>query len=116
MDDFDMPIFKKAYDLYKLFYSYRADVPRQDKYAIWQRTENLMIDVIADILLASQMRGQEKMPVLGKISVNLNLLRVFIRLMKDTKTIDQKKYLSLQTVIDDIGRQLGGWIKTTRTA
>jgi hypothetical protein len=114
MEDLDIPIFKKAYDLYKTFYSYRADVPRQDKYAIWQRSEDAVIDLIADILTASQMRQAEKIPVLERTSVKLNLLRVFIRLMKETKTIDAKKYITLQTIIDEIGRMLGGWIKSSR--
>jgi hypothetical protein len=114
MDDFDIPIFKKAYDLYKTCYGYRADVPRQDKYAIWQRSEDAMIDVIENILLASQMKQAEKIPVLERVSVKLNLLRVFVRLMKETKIIDGKKYIALQGMIDEIGRQLGGWIKTSR--
>ncbi len=114
MDDFDIPIFKKSYDLYKTFYSYRTDVPRQDKYAIWQRSEDAVIDLITDILTASQMRQMDKIPVLERTSVKLNLLRVFIRLMKETKTTDAKKYMVLQTTIDEIGRMLGGWIKSSR--
>lgn len=114
MDDFDIPIFKKAYDLYKTCYSYRADVPRQDKYAIWQRSEDTMIDIIEDILLASQTKQAEKVPVLERVSVKLNLLRVFVRLMKETKIIDGKKYVALQGTIDEIGRMLGGWIKSSK--
>ncbi len=114
MEDFDIPIFKKSYDLYKTFYSYRADVPRQDKYAIWQQSEDAVINLIKDILAASQTRQAEKIPILERASVTLNLLRVFIRLMKEIKTIDSKKYVALQTMIDDIGRQLGAWIKSSR--
>ena len=47
-----------------------------------------------------------------KASVKLNLLRVFIRLMKETKAIDSKKYLELETSVDEIGRMLGGWIRS----
>ena len=34
--------------------------------------------------------------------------------MKDIKSIDNKKYLALQTTIDEIGRMLGGWIKSVK--
>jgi hypothetical protein len=114
MDDFDIPIFKKAYDLYKTCYGYRADVPRQDKYAIWQRSEDAMIDIIENILFASQTKQAEKVPILERASVKLNLLRVFVRLMKETKVIDGKKYVALQGIIDEIGRMLGGWIKSSK--
>jgi hypothetical protein len=43
------------------------------------------------------------------------MLRVFLRLAHDTKTIDQKKYIALQAITDEIGRMLGGWLKSLRT-
>jgi len=39
-------------------------------------------------------KGSNKVSVLDRASVKLNTLRFFIRLMKDTKTIDSKKYLA----------------------
>jgi hypothetical protein len=112
--DLDIPIFKKTYDLYKTFYGYRADVSKQDRYTIWQRSENTILDVLEAILFASQSSKAEKLPVLERASVKLNLLRVLIRLTKDVKAIDTKKYIALETSVDEIGRMLGGWIRSTR--
>jgi len=52
--------------------------------------------------------------VLEQTSLKLNLLRVFLRLCKEVKAIDNKKYVLLQEKIDEIGRMLGGWIKSTK--
>lgn len=114
MDDFDIPIFKKIYDLYKTFYGYRDSVTKQDRYTIWQRCDHIILDMLENILLASQMYKAEKLPILEKASVKLNFLRVFFRLMKEVKTIDNKKYVVLQELVDEIGRMLGGWIKSTK--
>jgi hypothetical protein len=114
MDNFDIPIFKKTYDLYKTFYSYRDSVTKQDRYTIWQRCENIIFDILENILLASQIYKAEKLPILEKASLKLNFLRVFFRLMKEVKTIDVKKYIILQELVDEIGRMLGGWIKSTK--
>ncbi len=114
MNDFDIPIFKKAYDLYKTFYGYRDSIAKQDRYTIWQRCENIILDILENILLASQMYKAEKLPILEKVSLKLNFLRVFFRLMKEVKTIDNKKYIILQELVDEIGRMLGGWIKSTK--
>lgn len=114
MDEFDIPIFKKSYDLYKLFYGYRLSVPKQDRYTIWQRSENIMLDAIESILLASQTYKMEKLPILNRASMKLNFLRIFLRLMKETKAIDQKKYITLEELIDEIGRMLGGWIRSIK--
>jgi len=35
--------------------------------------------------------------------------------MKDVKTIDGKKYMNLESVVDEIGRMLGGWIRSIKT-
>lgn len=114
MNDFDIPIFKKTYDLYKTFYGYRDSITKQDRYTIWQRCENIILDILENILLASQIYKAEKLPILEKVSLKLNFLRVFFRLMKEVKTIDGKKYITLQELVDEIGRMLGGWIKSNK--
>jgi 23S rRNA-intervening sequence protein len=116
MDDFDIPIFKKTYDLYRAFYGHRNHVPKQDRYAIWQRCENAILEILEQILLASQTYRSEKLVALEAASVKLNLLRVFLRLSKEVKAIDGRTYVVLQESVDEIGRMLGGWIKSAKTA
>ena len=112
-EEFDIPIFKKSYDLYKLFYTFRTTIPKQDKYTIWQKSENLILEILEGILAASYKQKFEKTPILEKTSLKLNVLRVLIRLMKDTNAIDNKKYSLLEDGVDEIGRMLGGWLKST---
>lgn len=114
MDDFDVPIFKKAYDLYKLFYQYRTLVPKQDRYALWQTSEKILLEILEGLLTASHLHKQEKLPILEKVSLKLNMLRIFIRLTKEIKAIDIKKYVTLEEAVDEIGRMLGGWIRSTK--
>ncbi len=114
MDNFDIPIFKKTNQIYETFYSYRLTISRQDRYTLWQKCENLILEVIEGILLASQLSKQEKLPTLERTSLKLNLLRVFLRMMKNIKVIDMKKYIILEEMIDEVGRMLGGWIKSTK--
>src|SRR3989344_5151887 len=114
MENLDIPIFSKAYELYKIFYSYRNTVSRQDRYTLWQRGETTILDILEGILLASQLSKAEKLPTLQSVSLKVNFLRIFVRLTKDVKAIDNKKHLRLQEMIDEIGRMLGGWIKSTK--
>jgi len=114
MNEFDIPIFKKTYDLYKSFYGFRETVSKQDRYTLWQRCENLILDILENILWASQLPKSEKIPILEKTSLRLNFLRVFIRLSKKIKMLDNKKYILLQESVDEIGRMLGGWLRSIR--
>ncbi|KKP31746.1 MAG: hypothetical protein A2312_02610 [Candidatus Staskawiczbacteria bacterium RIFOXYB2_FULL_32_9] len=114
MDEFDIPIFKKIYELYKEFYGLRNSIARQDRYTIWQRCENIILDILENVLWASQMSKLEKLPILEKTSLKLNFLRVFFRLCKEIKVLDTKKYILFEEDINEIGRMLGGWIKSTK--
>ena len=70
--------------------------------------------MIKDLLTVNHLSGTEKLSLLNKISVKVDLLRVFIRLAHETKAINSKRYISLQEILDEIGRMLGGWIKNVK--
>ncbi len=115
MGDFELPILKKAYELYKRFYIIRKKVPKQDRYSIFLKSENSLLEVIENILKASQLSKIEKMPSLKNASSSLGLFKFFVRLMKDVKTIDLKEYIIIEAHTDEIGRMLGGWIKSIQS-
>lgn len=114
MNDNDIPILKKAYELYKTFHGYRKVVPKQDRFTIYEQSERLILDIMESLFLAGYAKTVNKAITLEHVSAKLNLLRLLVRLMKDTRTLDSKKYLVLQEVIDEIGRQLGGWSRSIR--
>jgi hypothetical protein len=113
MNDTEIPLLKKSYDLYKTFHEYRKAVPKHDRHTIYERSERLILDMIEAFFQAGYSRRDDKTVMLERASVKLNTLRLLIRLMKDTKTLDTKKYVLLQEMIDEIGRMLGGWIRST---
>lgn len=115
MNNLEIPIFKKSYDLYKTLHECRQAAPKRDRYTIYERCEQGTLDVIENILMASGQPKKEKAPTLEQASLKLNMLRVFIRLLKDVKAIDLKKYANLENTIDEIGRMLGGWIRSIKT-
>ena len=113
-ESFDTPIFNQTYELYKEIYSLRSTIPKSDRYAVWQKVENITLEVLEGILVAIGLPKNEKTGILDEASKKLNILRVFVRLSKDVKAIDNKKYIALQEKLDEIGRMLGGWIKSTK--
>lgn len=114
MDEFNIPIFRKSFDLYRAVYDYRKVVPKQDRYTIWQRLENFTLEFLEGVLVASQTAKPQKLAILERSSLKLNMVRIFLRLTKETKALDNNRYVTLQTEIDQIGKMLGGWIKSTK--
>lgn len=113
MNDADVPILRKIHELYKTFHEYRVLVPKHERFSIYERSENAIVDILELILEASYVSKEKKLELLEKSSVKLNIVRFFIRLMKESKTLDMKKYTVLQVIVDEIGRMLGGWIRST---
>ncbi len=110
----EIPLIGKMINFYKKLYSCRQTVSRLDRYTIWQKSENITLEVMENILTASQMNKSTKLPYLENASVKINLLKIVIRLVKEVKAIDDKKYISLQQSLDEIGRMLGGWVKSMK--
>ena len=107
-----MPILKKTIDLYKLYYGYAELFPKKDKYTIGATCEKYIIEILEILLQAGYLPKEEKLPFIKKASDKFDMLKVFIRLLRELNIIDQKKYLALQTVIQEIGRMFGGWMKS----
>lgn len=105
----DIPIIKKLYELYKLFYRYSALFPKKDKYTLGAKCETYIIATLELLLEASCAYRDEKLALIKKANAKFDTLKLFIRLLNDLNIIDGKKYLELQKHIQEIGRMLGGW-------
>jgi len=105
----DIPIIKKLYELYKLFYSYSTLFPKKDKYTLGAKCEMYIITTLELLLKASCAYREEKLELIKKANTKFDTLKLFIRLLKDLNIIDSKKYLELQKQIQEIGKMLGGW-------
>lgn len=105
----DIPIIKKLYELYKLFYSYSVLFPKKDKYTLGAKCEMYIITILELIIEASWVARHEKLALLKKANTKFDVLKLFIRLLKDLAIIDNKKYFELQKRIQEIGKMLGGW-------
>lgn len=112
MNDIDIPIIKKTSELYKAFHEYRRLIPKQDRFTIYEKSEDSIVSIL-ELLLEAGYTKTNKAIILEKASVQLNILRFFIRMLKEVRSLDNKKYIILQEMIDEIGKMLGGWIRST---
>lgn len=112
MTELNTPIFTETYGMYCTLHEWRNGIPKADRYCLWQRIEQTCLKLIELLLTVSHISNKKL--VLEQYSIQLNILRVLLRLAKDTKLIDVKKYVNAQERIDTIGRMLGGWIKAQK--
>ena len=109
----DIPIFTKLYALYRAISDSLPTFPKIQRYTLGQRIEVVILDLFE--LLFTVQFSQEKLKTLEQMSVKTDLLKVLLRLAKDTKAISSGKYIELQAILQEIGKMLGGWLRATRT-
>ncbi|PIQ80351.1 MAG: hypothetical protein COV79_00985, partial [Parcubacteria group bacterium CG11_big_fil_rev_8_21_14_0_20_41_14] len=61
------------------------------------------------ICAASFLVRGEKIPFVRRAIQKLDTLKIFLMVLWETKSLDNKKYGVLSAPLDEIGRQLGGW-------
>jgi len=107
-----VPILKKTIDLYKLYYGYAQLFPKKDKYTLGATCEKYIIEILELLITASYLPKDSKINLIKSASNKFETLKIFIRILRELNIIDQKKYLALQTLIQEIGKMFGGWIKS----
>jgi len=83
--------------------------PKAEKFVLGQRIENTSLNVLEGIIIANQETNKEE--ALKKTAVELEKLRIFIRLAKDLKFISIGQYEQVSMQINEIGKMLGGLMK-----
>ncbi len=102
---------RRAIDAYKLWHSFLNAMPRMTKYTLGSRIDGLFGDLIENLSAAGYAIKENKISFLNSASVNLDLVKLFLRLAWEIKALDHKKYAAVSEPINDIGRMLGGWRK-----
>ena len=84
------------------------------RYSLGLKLDATALEIFELLLIAGNTTSIQKIVALEKASSKLDLLKLLLRLAKDTQSLDNKKYLHLQSFLQEIGRMLGGWIKATK--
>lgn len=67
------------------------------------------MEIIEALATASFLAREEKLPYVRMSIRKVDTLKVFLIMLWETKSIDNKKYITLSEKIDEIGKMLGGW-------
>jgi len=110
----DIPIFTKLYDFYKLLSQFLLLFPKAKRYTLGQKLDNLTLEIFELVIAAGISVRDKKFFYLEKAIISFDLLKILVRLSKDTQCLDNKKYLQLEQSLQEIGRMLGGWRRSVK--
>lgn len=86
-------------------------LPRTEKFSIGNEYKQSMYEMLRNIMYLSKIEQNKCLDILNKIDAELNAQRIFLRIMKNNKWIDERKFKIAIEQIYEIGKILGGLLK-----
>lgn len=89
-------------------------LPRTEKFSIGNEYKTSLYKMLEKIMYINKMSKEDKSKVivtLNEIDALLNTQRIYLRIMKKYKWMDEKKFNVAMNLIYEIGKILGGLIK-----
>lgn len=89
-------------------------LPRSQKFLLGDRIQATALDVLERLIEATYSKARERS--LGEANLGIEKLRFLFRICVDLRYLDPRRYEHAARALDEIGRMIGGWIKTNRAA
>ena len=105
-------ILQKTKDAMKYLYTSWVKYPRSEKRGFVSDYKKCLFQFLIYIITAQ--KKYYKKTTLQDADVQLELLRLFNDLSYDMRFIDEKRYQLISERLNEIGRLLGGWIKSQK--
>ena len=86
-------------------------LPRTEKFSIGTECKTSMYQIMEEVIYVSKVPMEERYTHVIKIDVLVQLQRIYLRLMKNNKWIDERKFKIAIEQIYEIGKILGGLFK-----
>ncbi len=99
----------KIYDLLLWIIPQLEKFPKSQKYLLGDKIEASLLDVMDLIIQAAYTKN--KTSILREANLKIEKLRYLIRLVKDLKYFSIKKYEYISRCLNEIGSEIGGWLK-----
>jgi four helix bundle protein len=109
----DINALTRTYDLLLWIIPVIEKFPKSQRFLLGDRIESMLLDVMEHIIQAVYTKN--KIVLLRDANLKLEKLRYLIRLVKDLKYLSIKRYEFAAKSINEIGTELGGWIKYTQS-
>lgn len=107
----ELTVITKTYDLILWTTNHTSRFPRNHRHVLGIRIEKKLYEVL-DLLIDAKFSRQRR-EKLEEINRKLEGLRFLFRLAKDLKCLEVSSYGFGARLLDEIGRLVGGWLKSS---
>ncbi len=108
----DLIIYKKAETLLNEVYPILRAFPKSEKFAICQEIKQAFYALLRNIMLANNIKARKRI-YQEEADAYIKLLVVLFSVAKKQRYITQKRHTMIQLKIEELGKILGGWMKSS---
>ena len=108
----EMVIFTRTYDFLSWLLPLTEKFPRSQRFVITARLQGAALNFQELIIEANALRGRQRAEKLQSADVELLKVRLYLRLSEKWHWITSGQHQHASGMIAEIGRLLGGWLKT----
>lgn len=87
-------------------------LPRTEKFSIGTEVKTSMYNMLKNTLLATKIDKNKRLEIYNLVDVEIYFQRICIRIMYNNRWIYDKKYKYSNELLSEIGKILGGLIKS----
>jgi len=106
----ELTVITRAYDLILWSCNHTGKFPRNHRFVLGERIECNLYDLLEKLIRAKYTRNRQEL--LEQANLMLEILRFQMRLAKDLQCLKVDSYGFAAKAIDEIGRLVGGWLKS----
>ena len=88
--------------------------PRSQKFLLGDRIQTTAVICLEALTEATFTRDRTR--ILKRVNIDLDKLRLLLRLAKDLSYLDRRRYEYAARRVDEVGRLVGGWQRTHHAA
>lgn len=106
----ELKILQKSFDMMNYAYKALAQYPKGEKFALVVDIKRCM-DLILERIIEANKKYYKK-TTLQELDVEVEKLKAYVRLSYNLGYLPQKKYEIWSSQVVEIGKMVGGWIKS----
>ena len=108
----DMVIFTRTYDLLTWLLPLTEKFPRSQRFIVTQRLHNALLNFQEYLIEANALRNRQRTEKLKLADIELRKIRLYLRLSQRWNWISDGQYRHVSSMVAEIGKLLGGWLKS----
>lgn len=107
-----LSIIIRTYEIYKLVFEINNHLEKRHRYSLGNSLETTVLTMLEDFIMAKNAPKPLKAPYLIKAGAQQETAILKLRLILELKLANETKIFQMQAKLAEIGRMLGGWLKS----